>query len=125
MCDYSLMHVKSRDARVGDKLVTRNFGTGTRGFVEAGGDQDCAPATARVSPFSGFARVPRSCAAFNMAISLLRRLIVAAASSIVCRLRVPRSNSVQSASVYASIQLSKIGPQCGYEPPSFPFGRIY
>src|SRR6266516_7571757 len=33
MCDYSLHHVKSRAARVGDKLTTRNFGTGTRGFA--------------------------------------------------------------------------------------------
>ena len=33
MCDYSLMHVKSRPARVGDKLRTCNFGTGTRGFA--------------------------------------------------------------------------------------------
>jgi hypothetical protein len=32
MCDYSLQHVKSRAAKVGDKLTTRNFGTGTRGF---------------------------------------------------------------------------------------------
>jgi hypothetical protein len=33
MCDYSLMHVKSRPAQVGDKLRTTNFGTGTRGFM--------------------------------------------------------------------------------------------
>ena len=33
MCDYSLAHVKSRPARVGDKLRTSNFGTGTRGFA--------------------------------------------------------------------------------------------
>lgn len=32
MCDYSLMHVKSRPAAVGDKLRVQNFGTGTRGF---------------------------------------------------------------------------------------------
>ncbi len=32
MCDYSLHHVKSRPAKVGDKLNTRNFGMGTRGF---------------------------------------------------------------------------------------------
>jgi hypothetical protein len=32
MCDYSLQNVKSRAAQVGDKLTTRNFGTGTRGF---------------------------------------------------------------------------------------------
>jgi hypothetical protein len=33
MCDYSLHSVKSRPARVGDKLTTRDFGTGTRGFA--------------------------------------------------------------------------------------------
>ena len=33
MCDYSLMHVKSRPAKVGEKLRTSNFGTGTRGFA--------------------------------------------------------------------------------------------
>ena len=32
MCDYSLHHVKTRPAKVSDKLTTRNFGTGTRGF---------------------------------------------------------------------------------------------
>ena len=35
MCDYSLAHVRSRPANVGDKLVTRDFGTGTRGFAAA------------------------------------------------------------------------------------------
>ena len=33
MCDYSLQSVKSRSAKVGDKLITRDFGTGTRGFA--------------------------------------------------------------------------------------------
>ncbi len=33
MCDYSLHNVKSRPAKVGDKLITRNFGAGTRGFA--------------------------------------------------------------------------------------------
>src|SRR6516225_10750496 len=33
MCDYSLHTVKSRPAKVGDKLTTRHFGTGTRGFA--------------------------------------------------------------------------------------------
>jgi hypothetical protein len=32
MCDYSLQSVLSRPAKVGDRLTTRNFGTGTRGF---------------------------------------------------------------------------------------------
>ena len=33
MCDYSLHSVKSRPAKVGDKLTTRDFGTGTVGFA--------------------------------------------------------------------------------------------
>ena len=33
MCDYSLQSVKSRPATVADKLVTRDFGTGTCGFA--------------------------------------------------------------------------------------------
>jgi hypothetical protein len=33
MCDYSLQSVKSRPAKVGDKLTTQDFGTGTRGFA--------------------------------------------------------------------------------------------
>ena len=35
MCDYSLLNVKSRPAKVGDKLTTRDFGTGTLGFAAA------------------------------------------------------------------------------------------
>ena len=35
MCDYSLHNVKTRPAKVGDKLTTRFFQSGTRGF--------CAP----------------------------------------------------------------------------------
>jgi hypothetical protein len=35
MCDYSLHNVKSRPAKVGDKLITYQFYSGTRGF--------CAP----------------------------------------------------------------------------------
>ena len=32
MCDYSLQTVRSRPARVGDKLTTHHFNTGTIGF---------------------------------------------------------------------------------------------
>ena len=35
MCDFSLHSVRSRPAKVADKLVTRDFGTGTRGFAAA------------------------------------------------------------------------------------------
>jgi hypothetical protein len=40
MCDYSLHSVRTRPAKVGEKLVTRNFGTGTRGFAAP---DDCRP----------------------------------------------------------------------------------
>src|SRR6516162_5000605 len=33
MCDYSLHSIRSRPAKIGDKLATRDFGTGTRGFA--------------------------------------------------------------------------------------------
>ena len=35
MCDYSLHNVRTRPAKVADKLVTKDFGTGTRGFASA------------------------------------------------------------------------------------------
>jgi hypothetical protein len=41
MCDYSLHSVKTRPAKVDDKLTTHLFKTGTRGF--------CAPEDARVA----------------------------------------------------------------------------
>src|SRR5215510_14489834 len=33
MCDYSLHSVRTRPAKLGEKLVTHDFGTGTRGFA--------------------------------------------------------------------------------------------
>jgi hypothetical protein len=41
MCDYSLHNVKTRPAKVGDKLTTHLFRSGTRGF--------CAPEDACVA----------------------------------------------------------------------------
>jgi hypothetical protein len=35
MCDYSLQSIRSRPAKVGDILSTRDFGTGTCGFAAA------------------------------------------------------------------------------------------
>jgi len=35
MCDYSLHSIKSRPAKIGDKLTTSDCGTGTRGFAAA------------------------------------------------------------------------------------------
>ena len=36
MCDFSLTQAKSRAAAVGDKLITKHFGTGTIGFADVG-----------------------------------------------------------------------------------------
>src|SRR5947207_6704896 len=36
MCDYSLRNVAARPAKVGDKLRTRDLGTGSRGFASSG-----------------------------------------------------------------------------------------
>ncbi len=33
MCDYSLQNVRTRPAKVGDKLFTRRFNSGTTGFT--------------------------------------------------------------------------------------------
>ena len=35
MCDSSLQSVRSRPAKIGDRLVKREFSTGTRGFAAA------------------------------------------------------------------------------------------
>ena len=41
MCDYSLHTVRTRPAKVGEKLITHDFGTGTRGFAAP---EDCSVA---------------------------------------------------------------------------------
>ena len=45
MCDFSLQAIASRPAKVGDKLVTTDFGTGTNGFMPA----DTMPDEAKVA----------------------------------------------------------------------------
>src|SRR5262245_17232587 len=35
MCDYSIQNVRSRPAKINDKLTTHDFGTFTRGFAAA------------------------------------------------------------------------------------------
>ena len=41
MCDFSLQSIKSRPAKIGDKLDTKSFGTGTTGFRDID-DRDVA-----------------------------------------------------------------------------------
>jgi hypothetical protein len=33
MCDYSLQHLRTRPAKASDRLITKDFGAGTRGFA--------------------------------------------------------------------------------------------
>ena len=54
MCDYSLHSIKSRPAKVGDKLTTRDFGTGTRGF--AASEDACLAVCVRPGTELSFAR---------------------------------------------------------------------
>jgi hypothetical protein len=58
MCDYSLHNVASRPAKVGDKLITRNFGAGTRGF------------SAPEDPSSAVCVLPGAELAFSQAVTL-------------------------------------------------------
>jgi hypothetical protein len=43
LCDFSLQAVASRPAAIGDKLVVKDFGTGTRGFAGTT-EADCGTA---------------------------------------------------------------------------------
>jgi hypothetical protein len=60
MCDYSLHNVKSRPAKVADKLITRDFGMGTRGFaaVDDPGVAVCLLPGTELSFAGEVARVP-------------------------------------------------------------------
>jgi hypothetical protein len=57
MCDFSLQSVRSRPAKVGDKLVTRDFGTGTRGFAAAG-DPELAVCVMPGTELVSFPKIP-------------------------------------------------------------------
>lgn len=53
MCDYSLAAFKSRPAEVGDKLVTKNFGSGTRGFASFEDEAKCPSESTAVCVLPG------------------------------------------------------------------------
>ena len=68
MCDYSLQNVKSRPAKVGDKLTTRNFGTGTIGFAASEDDS----VAVCVLPGTELSLCRRSCDLAGRSIALAR-----------------------------------------------------
>ena len=53
MCDYSLSAFRSRPATVGDKLVTKNMGSGTRGFVAVEDENKCPSESTAVCVLPG------------------------------------------------------------------------
>jgi hypothetical protein len=100
MCDYSLHHVSSRPARVGDKLTTRNFNTGTRGFA--------APEDA------------------NMAVCVLPGTELAFARAACCQLRGSFGWKVGTLNHTTAIfrQVNKDNPQTHHDALEFPDGQI-
>ena len=64
MCDYSLHPVNSRLAKVGDKLTTRDFGLGTRGFA-APEDENVAVCVLPGTELSFASEVECECGAFG------------------------------------------------------------
>ena len=101
MCDYSLQNVKSRPAKVGDKLTTHNFYTGTGGFA--------APEDA------------------NTAVCVLPGTELAFATAIRCRR--PRGLFGWMANMIAHTtaifrQVNKDKPLTHHDAPEFPDGQI-
>ena len=100
MCDYSLHSVKSRPAKVGDKLTTRNFNTGTRGFA--------APEDA------------------NTAVCVLPGTELAFAKSVKCSLRGLLAWKVTMVDHTTAIfrQINKNNPHIHHDALEFPDGQI-
>ena len=84
MCDFSLHAVKSRPAKVGDKLTTRYFGTGTRGFsapedkkvavcLMPGTELSFAEEVRRTAKWPWTARIDQKTAIFRQIISTSER----------------------------------------------------
>ena len=99
MCDYSLHHVKSRPAKVGDKLTTHDFNTGTRGFAAS---EDA-----------------------NMAVCVLPGTELAFARAVCCR---PRGFSWKAGIVNHTTamfrQVNKDNPLTHHDALEFPDGKV-
>src|SRR5262245_47373217 len=100
MCDYSLHNVKSRPAKVGDKLTTQHFNTGTRGFA--------APEDA------------------NTAVCILPGTELAFAREVSCRLRSLFGWKVRTVNHATAIfrQINKDEPRTHHYALEFPDGQI-
>jgi hypothetical protein len=102
MCDYSLHYVKSRPAKVGDKLTTHHFNTGTIGFAAS---EDA-----------------------NTAVCVLPGTELAFATAIRCRCR-PRGLFGWKANMIAHTtaifrQVNKDNPRTHHDALEFPDGQM-
>ena len=101
MCDYSLQNVKSRPAKVGEKLKTRHFNTGTIGFA-----------------------APEDC---NTAVCVLPGTELAFATAIRCSVRgglFGRMSEVLQHTTAIFRQVNKHYPRMHHDALEFPDGRM-
>ena len=99
MCDYSLQFTKSRPAKVGDKLKTHNFGTGTRGFASP------------EDPTTAVCLLPGTELAFSKEVAVVTAGMVGGELSIAQALAIFR-------------QINKDQPRTHHDALEFPDGRI-
>ena len=100
MCDYSLQSVKSRPAKIGEKLTTQHFNTGTIGFA--------APEDA------------------NTAVCILPGTELAFAKAVRCRPRGLLSWKARTLDHTTAIfrQVNKQNPRTHHDALEFPDGQI-
>jgi len=98
MCDYSLEHVKSRPAKVGDKLTSRDFGTGTRGFAAS---EDV-----------------------SVAVCVLPGTELSFADEVRCISSLPWSKSVAGHKTAIFRQVNQNNPRTHHDALEFPDGRV-
>ncbi len=99
MCDYSLQSIQSRQAKVGDKLKTHNFGTGTRGFASP------------EDPTTAVCLLPGTELAFSKEVAVVTAGMVGGELSIAQALAIFR-------------QINKDQPRTHHDALEFPDGRI-
>src|ERR1700691_4915526 len=99
MCDFSLQSTQSRPAKIGDKLTTRNFGTGTRGFA------------APEDPRTAVCLLPGTELAFSKEVALTTAGMVTASALTVA----------QTVAIFR--QINKEEPRAHHDALEFPDGR--
>jgi hypothetical protein len=98
MCDYSLHNVKTRPAKVGDKLITHRFYSGTGGF--------CAPKD------------------MNVAVCVLSGTELSFADEVRCERLWPWSKNIIKHKTAIFRQINQDNPVTHHDALEFPDGRI-